>query len=862
MGVCSDSKVSHGENTNIPIIEMEIGITTDHTRIAGVIRNHHSDSMIVLFTTYQSMSAVVEAQKNSGKSFDLVLSDEAHRTTGVEGESSFTMIHDDIKAAKWLYMTATPRIYKEQSKNRAKKEDKILHSMDDETVFGPVLHELSFSDAIDQRLLSNYRVIVLGVDERYGEKGIINSTTDDGDLNLTDAARMLGLYRALEHPDKDDPPLKTAIVYTNRVRDSKRFEKSFSNLTLGMGDGFSCDAKHVDGTHNASERADALQWLRNGDDNQNQCLILSNAKCLSEGVDVPALDTICFLNPKRSQVEIVQAVGRVMRTADNKECGYVIIHIGIPPNEEPETILNNTKVFKQVWDVLRALRSHDERMGVEADAASLRRKPPGNLEFIGVDREGNISKQENDAIIRLGELDVPADMLYSKIVGEVGDRRHLEKWAKDVATIVQRIQNRIEGLIGQPGIAKERFNQFMKGLREIIHDGLEESEGIDMLSQHMVTRRVFNALFQSDDFSRNNPVSSALDRVVDQLREYGLDTELRDIEPFYRSIENRVSFLDRHDARQEVIRELYGKFFDSAFPKMADRLGIVYTPVEVVDFILKSVDHVSRENFGKGLTDEMVNVIDPFTGTGTFLTRLMSPDLELILDADIERKYKHELFASEIVLLAYYIAAVNCESVYGSRTGSFKQFEGLSLCDTFNPGQLEEHTGDIMAEPKKRIRKQRESEINVVICNPPYSGGQSTANEDNKNVSHPILERHIKNTYIRMAPKGNKRGLYNSYVKALRWASDRIGDSGVIGFITPSGFITGNSEAGIRACLEMEFTDIYCFDLRGDVKGKQDWRREGGKIFGSGSTVGTAITILVKNPAKHHSTIHYHDIGD
>ncbi len=152
--------------------------------------------------------------------------------------------------------------------------------------------------------------------------------------------------------------------------------------------------------------------------------------------------------------------------------------------------------------------------------------------------------------------------------------------------------------------------------------------------------------------------------------------------------------------------------------------------------------------------------------------------------------------------------------------------------------------------------------VNVIVGNPPYSGGQKTEGDDNKNVSHTDLEDSVSKTYIKNAPKGNVNHLYNSYIKALRWTSDRIGDSGVIGLITPSAYITGNSEAGIRACLGMEFTDIYCFDLRGDVKGKQDWRREGGKIFGSDSTVGTAITILVKNPAKHHSTIHYHDIGD
>ena len=304
-----------------------------------------------------------------------------------------------------------------------------------------------------------------------------------------------------------------------------------------------------------------------------------------------------------------------------------------------------------------------------------------------------------------------------------------------------------------------------------------------MLAQHMVTRRIFNALFGSDDFAKQNPISIVMDEAVTELQKHGLETELKDIEGFYKSVEDRVSGLDSHDARQPIISELYGRFFKIAFPKMADRLGVVYTPPEIVDFILRSVDHALRENFGRGLTDENVNVIDPFTGAGTFITRMMSPELGLIHDKDIGRKYHSELFANEILLLAYYIAAVNCESMYGQRSGRFEQFNGISLTDTFNTGSIDEHVGDMMASPKRRIKRQRSANITVVIGNPPYSGGQKSANEDNKNISHPELEARVKNTYIKRAPKGNTRGLYNSYVKAIRWASDRIGDSGVIGFV-------------------------------------------------------------------------------
>ena len=878
VGVCSDPKVSHGESVDIPIVEMEIGVSTDENRIASTLEKHR-DRMTVVFTTYQSMGAVVKAQKISDVPFDLVLCDEAHRTTGAESGSSFTLVHGDknIRADKRIYMTATPRIYKAAAKTKADQADRELYSMDDDTPafpYGPVLHRLSFSDAIDRRLLTDYKVIVLGVAEEYGGRALqklIAATTNEGDINLTDAARMLGLYRVLENPEPENNvrPLQTAIVYTNRVRDSERFSRSFESLVLedGIRGRFGCDARHVDGKQNATERAGALQWLRDSKADAGECRVVSNARCLSEGVDVPSLDVISFLNPKSSQVEIIQAVGRVMRKSKGKNHGYVVIPIGIPPGAKSETILNEKKTFEIIWNVLRALRSHDSQMGVEANTLDLKKRMISKVKWIGIDRKGRRRDSPDDAeTFPLGELDVPAEALYSRIVDEVGDRQYFERWARDVADVVPRIQERI-GVVVSGGPAREKFDAYMAGLRDIIHDELTYTEGIEMLAQHMVTRRIFNAMFGTDDFATSNPMSVALDGVLGELRSHGLDTELRDLEKFYRSIERRVEGLDSHDARQPVISELYGTFFKKAFPKMAKRLGVVYTPTDVVDFILRSVDHVLRENFGRGLTDEGVNVIDPFTGAGTFIARMMSNDMGLIRDGDIERKYRMETFANEIVLLAYYIAAVNCESVYAQRTGRFQQFEGLSFTDTFNPCNLDEYSGDIMAGSKRRIRRQRAADITCIVGNPPYSAGQRSANEDNQNTRHHMVEQRIKDTYTSKARVVGYTGAIlnpnNSYMKALRWASDRIGESGVIGFITPSAWIIGSAEVGIRACLQKEFTDVYCFDLRGNAKLRGDaWRREGDKIFGEGSREATTIVILVKNPAKTGCTIHYHDIGN
>ena len=781
-------------------------------------------------------------------------------------------MHDIIRAKKRIYMTATPRVYRSAAAAKARASDYTVYSMDDRGRFGRELYRLGFSEAIDKKLLSDYRVLVLGVSEKYAASvmhKITESTGEAGDINLTDTARMVGIYKAFQNPGKEDAPnVQTAIVYTNRIRDSKNFAATFKKLDLDARHPFHCDAQHVDGSQNASVRAGALQWLRDSTSNPNECRILTNARCLSEGVDVPALDSICFTNPRTSEVDIIQAVGRVMRKADNKDYGYVIVPIAIPEGGDPTEVLDNKEAFNTIWSVLRALRSHDERMDIDVNTADIRKRLPGKISWIGIDRDGNRRDAEAAPVaVPLASLDIPNDAIFAKIVDEVGDRQYFEHWARDVAQIAPQIQERIASVLDNEKAAKTKFDGFMSDLREIIHDGLADWDGIEMLAQHMITRRIFDSMFGTNTFSKSNPVSVAITGVVEDMRAHGLDTELRDLEKFYQSIEKRIANLDTHDARQQVISEMYGTFFKTAFPKMAERLGVVYTPVEVVDFILRSVEYVLQDNFGKGLTDKNVNIIDPFTGAGTFLSRLLAPDTKLVSKKDVKRKYDTELFANEIILLAYYIASVNLESAYGQRTDAFKQFEGLSLTDTFNRAKLDEYAGDIMAKPKKEIRRQRKANITVIVGNPPYSAGQSNYNDQNQNVSYPSIDKRIQDTYaahVRHIGAAGKAGLRDSYIRSIRWSSDRIGESGIIGFVTNGSFIRSEAAAGVRACLQQEFTDVWVFDLRGNQRTQGEVsKKEGGKVFGSGSRAPVAITILVKNSKKNTpGTIHYHDIGD
>ena len=385
-----------------------------------------------------------------------------------------------------------------------------------------------------------------------------------------------------------------------------------------------------------------------------------------------------------------------------------------------------------------------------------------------------------------------------------------------------------------------------------------------MLSQHLITKPVFDALFEGYEFTKQNPVSITMQKMLDVLEDQAFDKETEKLEKFYDSVKQRVSGIDSAAGKQNVIKELYDKFFRTAFPRMAERLGIVYTPVEVVDFIIRSADDALRQEFGVGLTDKDVHILDPFTGTGTFIVRLLQNGL--IDPADLARKYQSELHANEILLLAYYIAAINIEETYhGLSGGKYKPFDGIVLTDTFQMAESGGALHDKMfPENNKRVKRQKESPIRVIMGNPPYSVGQTSENDANKNLKYTFLDSRIRDTYAVHSTATNKNSLYDSYIRSIRWASDRITDKGIICFVSNGSFIDNNSMDGLRKCLVDEFASIYCFNLRGNARTSGEQRRmEKGNVFGEGSRTPIAITLLIKNIEKKGKTkLFYHDIGD
>lgn len=468
------------------------------------------------------------------------------------------------------------------------------------------------------------------------------------------------------------------------------------------------------------------------------------------------------------------------------------------------------------------------------------------------------------------DLDQLRDALYSKIVDKVGTRRYWTEWAKDVADIAQRQITRINALLSDPNLpVANEFKAFLDGLRGNLNEGISQTDAVEMLAQHLITRPIFNALFEGYDFLGHNPVAQTMERMLTALDKHNLDAENDTLEKFYESVRMRVQGIDSAEGRQRIIIELYDTFFRTAFAKTVDKLGIVYTPVEIVDFILNSADKVLRAEFGQGLTDEGVHILDGFTGTGTFMVRLIQSGL--IKPEDLARKYANELHANEILLLAYYIAAVNIEAAYqdamkeaGHDVG-YEEFPGLILTDTFQSWEDDDRLDyEVFRENNARLEHLKTLPIRVIVGNPPYSVGQESANDNNANESYPTLDEAIRSSYASKSASTSLRTLYDSYIRAIKWASLRIPDRGVIAYVTNGGWLDSHSADGMRLSLADEFSAIYVYNLRGNQRtaGEQS-RKEGGKIFGGGSRATVAITLLVKGSGEPGpAAIRYADIGD
>lgn len=922
--VCSDTKVSK-KAEDIASYDLEVPVSTNGADIAERFSHgKRAAGLQVVFSTYQSLPAVHEAQAAGLDDFDLVICDEAHRTTGVtlagEDASNFVRIHDAdyIRAARRLYMTATPRLFDDATKGKAAEHSAELASMDDEAVYGPEFHRLGFGEAVEKGLLTDYKVLVMTVDEEVAAEALSRGPQE---VNLSLASAMIGAWNGLakrsgkeqgtKHGfDIDAAPMKRTVAFAKDIKTSKQIVESYPTLVSAHQQllrekaalnevslhnvDLEIAARHVDGAMNAMERNSRLSWLE-ADVPENQTRVLSNARCLSEGVDVPALDAVVFFNPRNSMVDVVQSVGRVMRKSEGKDYGYIILPVAVPPGKSPSEVLSDNRRFKVVWQILNALRAHDDRFNAKVNSISLNESGPDELpiEVEHVERPDEVEKRKLDGVenttdraaaldsadevtaqtLALFSLEQWQEALYTKLVDKVGTRTYWEDWADDVADIADAQTARIRSLLGSADAAlRKEFEAFVEGLRGNLNDSISEDEAIGMLSQHLITAPVFNALFAEYDFAAHNPVSRVMQRMVDALADKRLESETEGLEKFYESVRVRASEVTSASGKQQVVKELYERFFRKAFKKQAEALGIVYTPVEIVDFILRSADDLLKKHFGRGVTDEGVHVLDPFTGTGTFIVRLLQSGL--IKPEDLARKYASELHATEIMLLAYYVAAVNIETTYNALMTERAQLEdradspeyvpfgGIALADTFQVYEEGDTLDlDVFVENNEAIQRQMEAPIHVIVGNPPYSVGQTSANDNNANLKYPSLDARIAETYAAKSTATNKNSLYDSYLRAIRWATDRIGEQGVVAFVTNNGWIDGNTGDGVRLSMAEDFTDIYVYDLRGNSRTAGELaKREGGNVFDI--RVGVQVFFGIKGKESGPCRIHYHQAPD
>lgn len=901
--VCSDDKVGKSKNEDNDDIKFSELPIKASTRLEDILSTHKKaqkeNKRFIIFSTYQSALRIKEAQEAGLNEIDLIICDEAHRTVGAmyssnerDDKNAFTLCHSDenIKAKKRLYMTATPKVYSESSKAKAKESDNIIYSMDDAEIFGEEIYTLNFSKAIALDLLTDYKVIILAV-RKENLSGVTNSVNkkisqlkaegtklDKKLINNEFVCKIVGTHKGLAKQDLivldeenkedhnlqnqyDTAPSQRAINFCKSINTSKNIKdsfetimecydeelkkKSFKNLKISI--------DHIDGTMNCKDRLEKLEKLNQFQ--PNTCKVLSNARCLSEGVDVPALDSIVFFDGKSAMVDIIQAVGRVMRKAKRKKRGYIILPIALEESEieNLDEAVNNTN-FKNIWKVIKALRSHDPSL---VDEATFKEK----IKIFGSDdgKKQDDEKTLFDAIL-LQDL---ADAVYNVMPTKLGDRNYWENFTKKTGNISRTLNNRLKMIFDKN---PEFFHGFLDSLRENIHQNIKEDEALDMITSHIITKPIFDALF-GDNIK--NPIAKALDKMVLKLSTLGLEGETKDLKNLYESVKTEALHAKSQKSQQELIKNLYNTFFKEAFRKQSEKLGIVYTPIEVVDFILRATNGILKKHFNTDFNDQSITIFDPFTGTGSFIARLLSKENALISDEALKKKFQKNLFAFDIVLLSYYIALINITQAAQNRDSSLKNFKNIALTDSLDYLEEKNDKGvfplfEDLKENKDIKDTLADQNIRVIIGNPPYSSGAKSENDNNQNLSHPKLEKWVYETYGKNSTSRSVgRTTRDTLIQSMRMASDLLKDKGVLGFVVNGSFIDSKSADGFRKCVAKEFSHLYMLNLRGNARTSgENRKKEGDGIFDSGSRATIAIIFFVKDRSVSDNTIDYYDIGD
>ena len=394
---------------------------------------------------------------------------------------------------------------------------------------------------------------------------------------------------------------------------------------------------------------------------------------------------------------------------------------------------------------------------------------------------------------------------------------------------------------------QKAFINFHEQCQTSINPNLSIAAVEEMLIQHLLTERIFRTVFNNSDFTRRNIIAREIENVIDALTSQAFDRNqfLQSLDPFYVAIEQTAATITDFSQKQGFLNTVYEQFFQGFSVKVADTHGIVYTPQPIVDFMVKSVEHILQTEFGRSLADTGVNIIDPFVGTGNFIVRMM----QALDPIALERKYTAdppELKCNEVMLLAYYIASLNIEHAFYTAVNRYAPYEGLCLVDTFEVAE-DRQMRLFTAANTECVRKQKESEMFVVIGNPPYNAGQVNENDNNKNRKYETMDARVRETYSQDSKATNKNALSDPYVKAIRWASDRIGDEGVVALVTNNGFLEGVAFDGMRKHLARDFDAVYILDMSGNVRKNPKLSGTTHNVFGI--QVGVSINFFIKKAA-------------
>ncbi|GAA6927106.1 hypothetical protein CHC165_11540 [Helicobacter pylori] len=456
-----------------------------------------------------------------------------------------------------------------------------------------------------------------------------------------------------------------------------------------------------------------------------------------------------------------------------------------------------------------------------------------------------------------------ADAVYNVMPTKLGDRNYWENFTKKTGNIARTLNNRLKDIFEKN---PEIFHGFVDSLRGNIHQNIKEYEALDMITSHIITKPIFDTIF-GDNIQ--NPISKALDKMVEKLSTLGLQGETKDLKNLYESVKTEAMHAKSQKSQQELIKNLYNTFFKVAFKKQSEKLGIVYTPIEVVDFILRATNGILKTHFNTDFNDKNITIFDPFTGTGSFIARLLSKENDLISDEALKEKFLNHLFAFDIVLLAYYIALINITQAAQNRDSSLKTFKNIALTDSLDFYEEKNDKGvfDLFKdlEENKEIKDTIEKQnIRVIIGNPPYSAGAKSENDNNQNLSHPKLEKRVYEKYGQnSSSRASGKTTRDTLIQSIYMASELLEDKGVVGFVVNGSFIDSKSGDGFRKCVAKDFAHLYVLNLRGNTRTSgETCKKEGGKIFDSGSRATIAVIFFVKDESVKDSAIHYYDIGD